>query len=85
MIHLLCQTVSFEHLYVSDYFQTILSGKLSVDRQSPLSQVAHIETIPFPCAVLSLFFPLFFFFKEATCLYFMWCVCVCSCALELPV
>ena len=47
-------------MYVSEYFQILVSGELS--RQGPLSQESHTEAIPFLCVVLSLSFLSFFFF-----------------------
>ena len=58
-------------MYVSEYFQILVSGKLS--RQGPLSQESHTEAIPFLCAVLSLsflsFFLLLFFFNGSMLFY----------------
>ena len=72
-MHWLYETVSFEHTYVSEYIQILLSVKLS--RQALYLKNLTLRQFLFStlCFLFPSFLPFFFFVLMATCCYFIMC------------
>ena len=69
-MHWLYETVSFEHMFVSEYIQILLSGKLS--RQALYLKNLTLRQLLFftLCFLFPSFLPFFFFFFNGNMLLF---------------